>query len=157
MIDRYQTTARYLKQIEDALDEGWRRTHDLYLAKNDDSFLGLALIHPDHLKTLDGDQQQIRTQIQGSRSFKEGLKTGKCQSELLWGYECPLKNAELQTDHLFPFSLGGPTTGNNSMTLCKYHNMVKSNDIHCYPWEESQIRYEVWLPHIIEKFKRYFF
>ena len=55
----------------------------------------------------------------------------------MWGYECPFPKSEKVLDHEFPYSLGGPTNNAfNKRILCKWHNMIKANDIHNYPWEK---------------------
>jgi hypothetical protein len=43
----------------------------------------------------------------------------------------------MEIDHLFPYSLGGPTIAVNAIYLCRRHNLGKSVDIHLIPWEEG--------------------
>jgi len=45
----------------------------------------------------------------------------RCHSQELWGYDCAFERT-LETDHLFPWSLGGPTHPENAVYLCANHN-----------------------------------
>ena len=64
----------------------------------------LVLIHPLWYEGMPGAEG-----VRGPRLY--GLKAGSedsCKSELVFGYPCPFEE-ELHVDHLFPWSLGGPT------------------------------------------------
>lgn len=120
----------------------------------------LSLLHPDHLASLvlpeHLSRECIQRKLQGPRSFVSNLcSVNKCGSKLLWNYECPL-SGNIQQDHLFPHSLGGPTVPTNRIHLCRYHNMVKTCDIHCFPWEEADKWCKPWLGMQISKLRREF-
>ena len=118
-------------------------------------FKKLALLHPRHFEELSLPEYVsvlgIRKEVQGRRSFGNDGLSASCQSELLWGYGCPLRESAIHQDHLFPYSLGGPTDGGNRVALCRYHNMVKTCDIHYFPWEETDVRCDPWLDHQVQK------
>lgn len=106
----------------------------------------LAILHPQnfekHLgKPISKDKiTQLQKEIQGPRSFmtqRNNRNMNQCQSLDMWGYECPFPESDKALDHEFPYSLGGPTNNAfNMRILCKWHNMIKANDIHNYPWEK---------------------
>lgn len=148
---RTNSTVRYLEALDKSLHMGWLESYKL---QKKSRFVQLALLHPLHFQELDlpGHQtvKKIQEAIQGPRSFPTPLGGHSCDSSLLWGYECGL-NAEIQQDHLFPYSLGGPTLQTNRIFLCSYHNMVKSSDIHCYPWESIDQWTRPWLERQIDK------
>ena len=153
MNQRHETARRYLETLERVLQQGWGNA----VQKPElDNLEKLALLHPEHLNSIDlpshKNVAQLREQIQGKRGFGSQFLRTKCESELIWGYKCPL-NADIQQDHLFPYSLGGPTIGTNRILLCKYNNMVKTSDIHCFPWEEFTIRCEPWLDFQIKRMR----
>lgn len=97
------------------------------------------------------------------KKFKDSTKIGrseKCESNLIYGIDCsihknslPARIHKIEFDHVFPFSLGGPTIEQNRMTLCKYHNQNKSNDIHLYPWEAGEPK---WLRDQINKIAKFY-
>lgn len=78
-----------------------------------------------------------------------GASVHGCQSEILWGYKCELEG-EIEVDHLFPYSLGGPSNGSNKLHLCRLHNRLKSSDIHFYPWEKGE---PAWLEVVLGKIR----
>ena len=153
MNDRYVSASNYLLSLEESLNKGWEQ---YYRENPEASHSKLALLHPDHIKELDLPAhltpEKIQVSIQGRRAFSSGV-SGKCQSSLLWGYECEL-NGDIEQDHLFPYSLGGPTLGNNRVLLCRYHNMVKASDIHCFPWESSNHWISPWVDTQVDKLFR---
>ena len=104
------------------------------------------MVHPDFIRSIHlpshVNHDALIRDIQGYRSFKQ--ENGKCQSKLIWGYECPIHSLLCHGDHLFPYSMGGPTISANKLLLCRYHNMVKATDIHLFPWEEKENRL-IWL------------
>jgi hypothetical protein len=83
-------------------------------------------------------EEIILSEVLGSRAFSSGIiqKTSKCMAEFVWGYPCKFEGRGLQADHLFPYSLGGPTLSDNLLVLCDRHNQAKSHDIHLYSWDE---------------------
>lgn len=156
MTPRYEAAVRYLKAVEDSLQLGWL---EFYSSNRSELSDKLALLHPDHFMSLDLPKgltiDSIQKKIQGTRTFPNTNRT-ICRSELIWGYRCEF-NGDLQHDHLFPYSLGGPTLASNRVHLCKYHNMVKSSDIHCYPWEFAAQFTEPWIDQQIGKIYRELF
>jgi hypothetical protein len=136
---RYDQARMYLEALNESLRNSWLEQVDKPLS----IFQKLALLHPDHYGALDlpcnKSVEVIKQQIQGKRKFERTIITAKCECHIVWGYDCRLDTI-LELDHLFPYALGGPTIGTNRITLCKYHNMVKSSDVHCFPWEF----YEKW-------------
>lgn len=154
---RTDSTIEYLKALEKSFQVGWSET---FTIGEKTVFEKLALLHPLHIKELDLPSHQsvekIQESFQGPRRFSKPLGGNSCQSALLWGYDCELKG-ELQQDHLFPYSLGGPTFQTNRIFLCNYHNMVKSSDIHCYPWDSIDSWTEPWLDSQIDRLNREIF
>ena len=160
MNDRYESASKYLQTLERSLDSGWQVAFSNCGTHGGSLFEKLSLLHPSHLEQLSLPSYlsggRARTEIQGPRSFAPGPSRKPCQSSLLWGYECPLDQSASQEDHLFPYSLGGPTVGGNRISLCRYHNMVKTCDIHCFPWEVADGRCESWIDLQINKMKELF-
>lgn len=146
---RYESACKYLKALESSLQAGWLQGYAGSVAGRADIFSRMALLHPAHLEDLPLPDYEsvagIVKDVQGPRSFPSDGLSRACESELLWGYRCPLDQADIHQDHLFPYSLGGPTNGPNRISLCRYHNMVKTCDIHCFPWETTESRCEPWL------------
>jgi hypothetical protein len=100
----------------------------------------IALLHPNHFQFIGitgTEINKIQEKIQGKRSFTSGHVSFKCSSIEIWGYECPFQNEILVLDHDYPYSFGGPTDNAfNKRTLCRWHNMIKGNDIHFYNWNQ---------------------
>ncbi len=153
MNERYVAAIRYLKAVEESLQLGWSEFYSLGRTEVSDK---LALIHPDHFSSLDLPKgisiDLIQRKIQGLRKFPH-TSPRICRSDLIWGYRCEF-SGDFQQDHLFPYSLGGPTLASNRVHLCRYHNMVKSSDIHCYPWESTLQYVNPWLDIQIERINR---
>jgi hypothetical protein len=150
MEERFNSASKYLKVLEESFVVGWMKFHQEGLQ----SLYGkLALIHPGHLGELDLPKhltkEKIQNIVQGPRAFPENSLEFNCECNLIWGYSCILETT-IQKDHLFPYSLGGPTISCNKINLCKYHNMVKSSDIHCFPWEAAKQRILPWVDNQIE-------
>ena len=146
----YRGAQEYLAALETSLSQAWTQA---YYSGSLSTIEKLALLHPDHLDQValpkHQTKEKIQKKIQGPRQFSHEFQE-KCGSELLWGYPCHLKG-DLQQDHLFPYSLGGPTLGTNRLWLCRYHNMVKTCDIHCFPWGDVETRCGAWLDGQIEQ------
>lgn len=99
----------------------------------------LAVIYPKHhwrtgIKLIDyrGPDRFLRKELPEQRSI--------CELERIWGYKCnnPLNSDDIQYDHLWPYALGGATNVDNLLALCPFHNFIKSNDYHWYPFEIYQ-------------------
>ena len=97
-----------------------------------------ALLHPMYFD----EDPRLAARFQLQRRFREGaiepLRVFGCQAIRVWGYRCVLDVAgELVADHRFPYGLGGSTESSNLLPLCRYHNQVKTSDIHTYNgWHE---------------------
>lgn len=139
---------RYLRALERSLDLGWHEYAGVVDASG--SWVErLALVHPWHY-----EHAREHTELRGPRQFSPEVRLASrsCEARLLWGYECDLNVSRgLAADHLFPFSLGGPTTAPNKIFLCSLHNTMKANDIHVFPWERGEPE---WLELQIEKVRR---
>ena len=88
-----------------------------------------------------------------SDQFEKSPIQSECQADLVWGYECPFKNAPVHQDHWFPKARGGATVPGNRLVLCEHHNYIKGTDIHSYPWEQPP---KPWVGEVIERIRRYY-
>jgi HNH endonuclease len=146
---RITEAERYLALVQEDYRGKWELSrHDAEACA--DVALAFALIHPDNWPGR-GDQQRI----QGSRAFKTKVIYGTrlCNAVKYWGVTC---TADTSTegaiaDHVWPYSLGGPTEVANIMWLCRRHNQIKGADIHFYPWE---LGWPDWLSVQLEKVRR---
>lgn len=140
ILSRLQAGAAYLAALENSAYWDWFEKYAV-LEKGQLSVVeALALVHPQHYQELDTDLR-----IRGPRQFNQeaAMSSIGCQAEFLGGYPCQRPvGSVVAADHLFPYSLGGPTVGSNKVYLCRLHNQMKSNDIHLYPWERGL---PVWL------------
>ncbi len=135
---RYGLTLSYHRAVSEleGLDERtWLERH-VAATVGSDSATSYALIHP----TVAPVPTMRWEEHRGRRAFASARRPagGKCQSLLVWGYECPLRSpvAELEMDHAWPFSLGGQSVPSNGVLLCRLHNRAKSHDVHNYDWPE---------------------
>ena len=91
----------------------------------------LALCHPDEYEDQRGEYIGDEFATPHSISaFKSKRKYGiKCQlNDLISGCVCPWTNETfVEKDHYWPHSLGGPTSTENLLYLCKKCNNQKSN------------------------------
>lgn len=138
----HELILKYFKELEYCSKHGWKKQYDSLK-----SFHGMAslirkmsLINPESFKNENiarrKGTEEIQKLIQGPRAFKRHEIHHGCQAVEIWGYNCPFKSNDLVFDHDFPYSLGGPTSNAfNKKVLCRWHNMVKSNDIHNFDWE----------------------
>jgi hypothetical protein len=104
----------------------------------------MALIHPEHYK-----HSEAAVSIRGPRHFDvELVHSGvQCGAVRLWGFSCGVTvEGRVCGDHLFPYSMGGPTVATNKMLLCAVHNRMKSSDVHVFPWENGE---PVWLSQVL--------
>lgn len=121
----------------------------------DISIMGHVLAHPDFM--FDRKGRNIRKLLDRTRSqiTIEREKKGRCRIDLLIGMECPFNEfpsirGDLQGDHLWPYSLGGPSNSRNDravnrILLCPNCNRSKSSGIIMYnwkipPWLENRLR-----------------
>jgi len=138
---RIEVASAYIQAYYASLQSAWDEMYQLYLDDELKLAASLALAHPDHYKELPNSNQ-----IRGQRSFSKDTAHDSinCSCKTIWGYKCSVNIAlwGISADHLFPFSLGGPTIGSNKMYLCAMHNQLKGNDVHFYPWEQGE---PIWL------------
>lgn len=99
----------------------------------------LALVNPDTYFDQRGvnigeffEQPHSRRQFSKSKSIKSNCEI----SRLIDGVTCPYWRGEtLVSDHLWPHSLGGSTSPDNRIFLCKTCNEQKSNSPLLFPSE----------------------
>ena len=128
---RLDSSERYFKLLGEAFQFGWNRLFDRYSAGALDLCESLVLVHPVWL-----EESGAVTPGRTLRGFPHRVPAyERCASEVLWGYACPFESP-LESDHLFPWALGGPTTPANVLYLCRDHNRAKGHDIHLVPWED---------------------
>ncbi len=131
--NRFSSALRYLEFLESIRStRNWLAEHGRFMAQELTTEEALALVHPRFLIDV-GDADFIR----GRRSFDEEVSAEwcQCQSEMVWGYVCPIRADSFQADHFFPYGAGGATETENRIWLCPSHNSVKSSDVHLYRWE----------------------
>lgn len=129
---RLRAAHQYFAKLNAALQSGWEPLFAEYTAGTLAFCETLVLVHPVWLE--DAVSVPPRRRV---RSFSQAIPSyERCGSGLLWGYECPFEQ-QLEVDHLFPWSLGGPTLPGNALYLCRNHNRAKAHDIHLIPWEDS--------------------
>lgn len=146
--ERTAVAGDYYAALGRAFDEGWPATLQRFLGSREWT-VGLALVHPDWIHELDLEPRSL-TAVFGPRDFTDKpLANDRCESRLIWGYECPLPR-DLQIDHLFPYALGGATLPGNRIHLCRNHNNLKGVDVHVYPWETVAERCGLWWPQVFE-------
>jgi len=128
---RIECTHRYLEWLELAHTHSWQELFDS--SENREIPLDLVLCHPGWLEGVVNPSGKL-----GLGSFENKLGEEPCQSDLLWGYKCPMGGSKVQQDHLFPSSLGGPAVNTNHVWLCPLHNRWKSSDLSPFPWERGR-------------------
>jgi hypothetical protein len=142
LLARVERGAQYFIALSRAFQSSWRQVREGIERDNElrSATELLPLLHPEWLNSL-----AQREAAQGRRAFPgTPARSARCQSSLLWGYSCPF-DAPLEVDHLFPYTLGGPSTSHgNSLVLCREHNRMKAHDIHVLPWEVDALW--AWIP-----------
>jgi hypothetical protein len=136
---RRSSVIQYLRWLETASHTSW-----LEVAQQQTLARLFVLCHP---AWLEGSATQPAGL--GLHEFQGSATGGECQANLLWGYDCPLTEEEIQSDHLFPLALGGPAVGTNQVWLCRVHNQWKSSNLLEYPWERGEPQ---WLARQVELF-----
>ena len=95
----------------------------------------LALIHPDHYYDKFG--QDISTYLHDiSRTFRSSYQPVACEiDKLIADAHCPYyhSGSKLRKDHIWPWSLGGASSTDNLLFLCKDCNEQKSNSPLLFP------------------------
>jgi len=122
--------AKILEQMAE-IREDWELMREAARERGDLA-LKVSLIHPDWYQS----EVIIGRDPRGSRFFSTNPPGGQtCQSAAIWGYTCQLYDHDLVADHLFPYSAGGATDSRNLVWLCRWHNSIKSSDIHLVDWD----------------------
>ena len=100
----------------------------------------LALIHPLFYTNPDGHNISENLYPPHPRNTKPSLPTDNryhiCQlNVLLPDAVCPWRNVPttIELDHKWPYSLGGPSTLDNRLELCRECNKNKSSSFNLYP------------------------
>ncbi|GAA4714039.1 hypothetical protein GCM10025782_08780 [Pedococcus ginsenosidimutans] len=105
-----------------------------------------VLVHP-----MWRDQLISETPCRRQRSFQNPPPAYEsCAASTIWGYACPSATS-LQTDHRFPWALGGPTSPGNAVYLCRDHNQMKGHDVHLIAWTVDNF---AWLHDEVEEVRR---
>lgn len=134
---RYNSARIFLSTLVKYSKLEWTELYEMYLSGELKLEELMCLVHPVHFR--DRVSQNV---IQGVRKFasESCLSTMQCQSSKIWGYACESVNDgnQLVADHYYPYSLGGPTTAANKLYLCRFHNELKTCDIHIFPWENGE-------------------
>lgn len=87
----------------------------------------------------------------GSRRFAVGQPARECEWSKLAGRTCSLPPERLQADHVWPYSLGGPTVPDNLAWLCETHNALKS----AFLFGAAVDANLVWLPSHADRTRNY--
>jgi hypothetical protein len=135
---------KYLEKLSQLPSRDWLQEYELYLANALSLPEALALAHPENY-----DLNSLSNVIRGPRQFDPEIGRERCRAEVIWLYNCEVQASA--ADHVFPYSLGGPTVGSNKLLLCRRHNEMKANDIHLYPWEKGEPE---WLTHCLRAIRR---
>ena len=136
--NRMERGEQYLLALERLQNRRWSEVFGEYSERRLATPEVMVLVHPTFYEHLGADARQS---IQGPRRFPHTAdqRAKACMAEQIWFSACPLENAEdVHSDHVFPYSLGGPTVAANQLFLCPVHNRAKAGDIHLFPWERGE-------------------
>ena len=142
---RTSTAASYLSILARITDSSWEDSYSQYCDNRLSVPHSLALAHPRFYEDLCGSDavRSVRNFVERASSRLIG-----CESDRLWQYKCPYVTCELEADHLFPYSYGGPTDSRNRIWLCREHNAFKGLDVHLFPWEVQPVP---WLTDVLRR------
>lgn len=127
---------------------GSPKLQELGVERNEIIILGLVLIHPVFCKDSEGDC--FREQLDRVRSMTvlDGEKKhGPCQihhlqnrNKCIYNEFPEFRDGVFVGDHVWPYSLGGPTNSRsdlnlNRLILCKSCNEAKSNSIYSFNFD----------------------
>ena len=133
-LSRIESARQYVSALHKSYTLEWLDQYSQYQQGRLSTEGTMALLHPNHYQGHFAKQEDPR----GKRIFSGSEFNAACQAELVWNCPCPLPNDEPKvSDHIFPWSLGGPTVAENRVMLCRWHNEVKAGDVHLFPWEEG--------------------
>jgi hypothetical protein len=135
LAQRIRIGAEYLAALANPIATEWQSGYEKYLSG--------TLSLPETLTLLHGQwwSHGAHHRIQGRRRYTEAASrtADRCRADLIWGYQCGLRTeGHPEYDHVFPYSLGGPTIAANRIPLCRIHNAVKGADVHLFPWEAGE-------------------
>lgn len=151
--DTIRELRAYIGRPHKVLSEVWMRIY--YTIEQDDSEttlpVFLALIHPDFYYDRLGRDCRLNLSIPHPRTrerMPRNVKQNRCRLDVLIGEKCPLQRVGQETvcDHLWPYSLGGPSILDNQLELCDECNRQKSNSPYLFPgnaipnWLNDRIR-----------------
>lgn len=149
---RIEHGEEYLLALEELLDSEW---NEIFAAHSEGKLRlpqSMVLLHPSFYK--ERERETGIAAIRGTRRFTRDAGPGhtNCMADQIWLSSCPLeKPGALHSDHLFPYSLGGPTLAANQLFLCPVHNRSKTNDVHLFPWEKGE---PSWLAEQVDRIRR---
>ena len=135
---RIEQGEEYLLALEEFRNWEWSEILAVYRKRRLTLPQAMVLVHPTFYEDREAN---VGLSILGPRSFpvSAGQHVAGCMSDQIWLSACELKNPEaVHSDHLFPYSLGGPTVAENQLFLCPVHNRSKAGDIHLFPWERGE-------------------
>ena len=148
--NRIERGEEYLLALEEFRNREWSEIFADYKKGRLAAPQAMVLVHPDFYEEREAKVEQS---IRGRRTFSSttGRHVAACMSDQIWLSACPLDNPEVvHSDHLFPYSLGGPTIAANQLFLCPVHNRSKASDIHLFPWERGE---PSWLATQVERIR----
>lgn len=118
----------YADALQSTESSSWRELRHQFESGQLGQIAALVLIHPNWYAN---SECVAECSVRGKRRFNFNSTGGKpCQSQAIWGYPCPFESDPIHLDHLFPWSLGGPTDPSNAIWLCRRHNSAKGSDWH---------------------------
>ena len=131
--ERIEQGERYFLALEEYRDRAWREILAEYRCGRLSLPQSMVLVHPDFYAEREAE---VGMSIRGPRSFATtaGQYAAGCMADRIWLLACALRSrSAVQADHLFPYSLGGPTLAANQLFLCRAHNGAKGSDVHLFP------------------------
>ena len=146
---QYTDTLEYLTFFANAKKRSWAELYDVY---DELTFPErLVLVHPEWYES---NKKVKNCKVRGKRDRKVNKNGWEvCESIKFWDYECPFDDPDIKIDHVFPWSLGGPSVPSNSAYLCEYHNRLKGPDIHHLELNEDGSDFD-WFPETLEKVRK---
>ena len=135
---RIEHGEEYLLALEEFLSWEWSEILREYRKRRLTLPQAMVLVHPAFYRERSAE---LRQSIRGPRNYlaSAGQHVAGCMADQIWLSPCRLRNPEvIHSDHLFPYSLGGPTIAANQLFLCPVHNRSKAGDIHLFPWERGE-------------------
>ena len=153
--DKYLLWEPYTNEFANSLKNNWER--DFYkelLVRYDhpdtEFPLKLILIHPRFYSSNPTRITGNRCDVRGDFNFQTD-SDAICNAKKYWGYSCPIQEPAIHRDHIFPYSLGGPSVSSNCIWLCEWHNSLRSYDPHVIPDADKEPR---WFKDVLAHVKR---